>query len=390
MLLPAQVALRDGGRIEAAPSELGVRGVAFSQLPAVEGAIGNVLGWDRVRDIGGEGSWATWKKTADAGWRARTRLERADAASAEPIFEELFAEYAGRNGPTAAMVDQGLLACRLYRGAQLTAVMPWVCWLRCGTPEEPLPRLIDLSRTAAQGSIGIAVAPDRATGLVPQLPPIFVETPALQAFARSDAEIALAAGETAGPLEARAQAMWRWYLFAAKAECKLESMPPEGPGADDAVVFVSQIVFSRTGDAPQREKARTGLRERLKDAREPWAEAWCRAAIGRSLLLEQDAESRLLGVVELLHVPARLAEQSSYLTGVALAEAAVALKGLGDLPGADRMHAELLDRFTGHPAAEWTPVRAWPTVRQSSKKPENPKGEAAPEPAPGPPSKEPK
>lgn len=73
------------------------------------------------------------------------------------------------------------------------------------------------------------------------------------------------------------------------------------------------------------------------------------AAIGRSLLLEDDEESRLLGVAMLMHLPSRLREAQPYLAGVALAESAGALDAMGLGPEADRVRGEFRRQFPGHP-----------------------------------------
>ena len=52
-------------------------------------------------------------------------------------------------------------------------------------------------------------------------------------------------------------------------------------------------------------------------------EAWVRVGLGRSLMRESAVEDQLVGVAQMLHVPARLRGESPYLAGVALGGAAV-------------------------------------------------------------------
>jgi hypothetical protein len=75
--------------------------------------------------------------------------------------------------------------------------------------------------------------------------------------------------------------------------------------------------------------------------------------------VETARDSKLLGVAELVELPARLERVNPYLTGIALSEAAVALAKMGDSRGATQLRNELSDRFPGHPALEWEPLKGW-------------------------------
>jgi hypothetical protein len=88
-----------------------------------------------------------------------------------------------------------------------------------------------------------------------------------------------------------------------------------------------------------------------------WLEAWCRVGIGRSLLRESDESSRMQGVIELLHLPARFGAQEPYLSAVALAEAAVALGEMGDAAGASAIKSELREKFSRSAVLEWEPLK---------------------------------
>jgi hypothetical protein len=103
--------------------------------------------------------------------------------------------------------------------------------------------------------------------------------------------------------------------------------------------------------------------DRIGEDTPAWVEAWVRFGVGQSLLMEPDDATRRAGVVELLHVPVRFGSVQPYLAGVALARAAAAMDEIGPSDEADRLFAELADRFVGHPALEWGPVRAWREAR---------------------------
>ncbi len=367
--LAAQIEMRAG---EAPPPgdvlAVSLEGVTVGFPGAAPGAVGPmvqpvVIGWDRVRSLGSsvERAAEPFRAIADRAWRARTRVERDDLAGAEPLLEELHATYAGKSGPTAAMVGQNLLRCRLARGAQTLAIEPWLTWLGSGSLESaPAPARKSRDEAETEPAPLTPAALDPATGLVPALPPMWLDSPGVQAYARSRAPAPAALDEKTPVLQRRAAAMAMLYWRAARFECGLETGPLPSGDPDPAVGLVQQIVLARAGDPAQRESARGQLRARLKAPIDPWTEAWCRAAIGRSLLREDSVELRRLGIVELLHVPARLPEQCPYLTGLALAESAVALNALGDGPGAEGLRAELRSTFAGHPALDWSPIVAWP------------------------------
>lgn len=301
-----------------------------------------LIGLDQVIRVEGryEADWEVVSEEAERVWRAMRRLERGDTPAAEPMLEELFEVYRGRTGPTAAVVAEGLLRCRVRRGSQVTAVEAWLAHLDATRGSET-------ERFGEGDGSGVI---DGATGLAPALPPIWVDLPAVQAYASS--EVRASASETANDFS-------RLYRHAARYEAgwRDQRMPdvPEGPG----VSLVAAIVGARTGDAGERAAYRDRLRGMASAENPGWMEAWRRAGIGRSLVLEEDRKSQLLGVVELLAVPAILHREHPYLSGLCLAEAAVTLARLGDVEGAERVRRDLMDRHPDHPVIGWAPIRDW-------------------------------
>lgn len=327
-----------------------------------------VVGWDRVRSVRGEkaGEAALYSAIADKARRARARLERGDAVMAEPLLDDLYGMYALHAGPTAAMIGEGLLWCRLSRGAQASAVGPWLLWLRCGTAGSALVPMFaptDDALGSGRAWAEVGVAGDQTSGLVPVLPPVWLDVPATQALARGPALLQpLAETSLAGPHEGRALELADLYVMAARLECGIEGAALGEMPRDQSAGLVWQMVAARSGNSTVREQARTALKGRIKGRVEPWLEAWVRTAVGRSMLREETLEARRLGVAELMHLPAHLADAVPYLTGIALVEGAVELLKQGDREGADRLRTELLDGYLGHPALEYAPVRNWPAV----------------------------
>lgn len=293
---------------------------------------GTVVAWDRIRTITGDGAvaeaFAEYSLIAEQAWRARSRLQRGDTLGAEPLFEQLFERYRGSKGPMSRLVCEGLLRCRLRRGAIVGATEAWLATLDIGGGGE----------WAVDANLPPVI--DGETGLVPALPPMWTASSAVASLTGM-----------AKPTSEQASVLAAWYARAAAFECGLEL--PTLPARSGGASLVAEIVVSRTGTREEREAARKALRDRLEAGpMAAWREAWCRAALGRSLILEEDEEQRLLGIVELLHVPARFADVHPYLAGLALAEAAGALRALGDAAGAQRLEAELREHFPTHSALD--------------------------------------
>lgn len=312
--------------------------------------------WDRVAKVNGTfaGDAAAFKDVAEKAWRARARWQRGDSIAAEGLFEDLFATYAARRGATPALVAEGLLRCRMHRGAQAASVEAWLAWTNATQDLGRRAMLEDL--TAAPGLSGLL---DAETALSPLLPPVWVRSPAVEALGRGSAEGTEIAWAKLGKTEALSR------LFAISARYESGGMPAGEANAlpvksaDKGIALVARVVQARAGDADQRAKARELLKETLSQRPAAWIEAWCHVGIGRSLLRESDAEQRLLGVAELLELPARLPRAVPYLTGIALAESAVEIRRAGDIAAATKLRLALTDQFRGHPALDWDALQGW-------------------------------
>ena len=317
-----------------------------------------VIAWDRVRSVGGEfGARAeAFRPVADAAWRARSRLERGDLGGAEVLLERFASFYAGRRGPTAAMFAEGLVRVRLAHGAVSAAVPAWLAWLACDTP--PVGSMITLGTLPTADRDALPwLGLDETTGLVHTLPPMWLPVPSSQAIATLEVPPSVDGIES--PRSIAAGRLAALYRCAVRYELGLPFTLPTDGNDSPAVAIVREIVVARVGESAERAAARDALSARLNGASEPWLEAWLHAAIGRSLAREDDAELKRLAVVELLTVPARFENEIPYLTGLALAEGAVAARAIGDREGADRLIEQLVAGYPGHPATGWSPIRLW-------------------------------
>jgi len=362
----AQVELRakTDSSVSAAPSNDTIKEFSLQGVRIDRSGIGEqVISWDRVKRVGGE--WAAkfepFAPLADKAWRARTRLERGDHALAEPLFEELAVELKGQSGPTSSLVAEGLLRCRLARGAQSAAVLPWLTWISIVSPASSgnsLKKEQWIGGTCDASGMG-AIDPDFL--LPPSLPPVWVPGPAL------DSLLASKDWDTLTKLDGVPGQLATFYQQAAMFSAGTTSRSVDRASGEPTSLgarLVFDMLRSWNGDADQREAARAALRARFEsvDKKKPasprrWVEAWCRFAIGRSMIDETDESTSLLGVIELLHVPARFEEDQPYLAGMALAHASLTLAKLGDTQGAQTLKAELASKFPRHPALEWDQVR---------------------------------
>lgn len=249
--------------------------------------------------------------------RASARLQRGDPTLASPLFESLFQERASLDAPAAALTAEGAARCRLALG-DLPAAIEAVVEL-------------SLHRASDPGVLGDRLGPallDAQTGLCPWAPPILLNDDLL---ARS----ALGQTPPTTPLE-------QWYDAAASA-AREQPITLELPGsqAPDGERLLGAMVLAQSTDAAARAAARELLERELDQSVSTWREAWARAALGRSLLMEPESDDRASALVHLLHLPARFASDQPYLASFALALAAEALDRTGDPVGAARLRDHL-------------------------------------------------
>ncbi len=370
----AQVELRSHERIDASVVDATLAGVRIASEGA--GAEPRLVSWDRVKRV--EGAMAakaqTFEGVADKLWRARTRIERGDLAGAEPLCDELAQVYIAEHGPSASVVAECLIRCRLGRGAQGAATAAWLWWT---TLQEQRAAAKAPERFAwVGGGTDLGGVVDPGMGLAPSLPPIWAPGASTNAaatspeWARFRARTGLAA-EFADLYEKGAR-------FEAGLETEVQA--PDGGSNAPGMSLVREIVISRAGDAEAREAARVALQHRLDvitarpdptRAKAPvtprWVEAWCRIALGRSLIRETDTSMKMRGVIELLHLPARFASEQPYLAGLALADAAVTMSEAGDDVAASALKGELESKFPTHPMTRWERLTKIKNTQQTSR-----------------------
>lgn len=321
-------------------SDIGPNGVT---IKSSTGGVQTVT-WDRVRQVitNDPSLQNRVKEYADVSltlWRARSRVERGDYALAEPLLDRLFADYRanhrGESYETALIVAEGLLRCRLIRGANDASVIPA---LECA-------RL----RRKGVSTTAYAILPklfDDSTNLCMTLPPAWLPTSDLTRLAED-----LSAFDSAG--DAGVAAMASLYRAAAlrgvnQTADKVSAAQVDQPGVD----LLRLLVNCSDVDSDRRAAGRAALETRVAELPE-WARAWARYALGDSLLRESGMGQQERGLVDFAHVPASHLRQQPYLAALALARISAALVRMGDATGAATIRIELEQLVPNQSASHW-------------------------------------
>ncbi|MBX3351517.1 MAG: hypothetical protein KF684_01175 [Phycisphaeraceae bacterium] len=334
-----QVELRGGAWVDEVVVEVSPAGVRVAR----DDASTRVLGWHEVKRVGGdfEGAAQDYRSLSDDAWRGWQRLQRGDIELAEPIFERLWkaaidadaaddADAVVRlDGPTGLVIAEGTARVRLMRSALPAAVEPW----------------------ATSVALRRSIAGDAASAIAlldPQLPPVFVHSLAVERLATTEPNSVIAGDPVAS-------ALFDVYRWAAEASfARGQTAPDIGDvGANPEVRFALNLALAQHAEAAVARRAADALEPNLRADAGSWREAWARYAIGASRLGADDERTRLLGVVHLLHLPARFSQTQRYLTGLALARSSVEFRRRGEDTRAAALRTELERTMPTHPAIVW-------------------------------------
>jgi len=293
-----------------------------------------VIAWHKVRALPQrfEATATEFADIRENAWRAAVRLRRGDRIAAEPLFRDLYAIYRDRSGPTAAFVARGLAACRIDAGEASAAVGPW------------LRSIGDTVQTSGERLLG------EPTPLFADIAPFFAPGPP-RITLRDAIENAERFGPVATAFAAAASADSAGMRFTSTG---LPASAADRERPRSAEDLLSAIALSRDSDAATRAAARGTLKQWLDSSDRPiesWARVWCRLALGRSLIRENDPDDRLAGALELLRIPAAEPDTVPRLTALALFEASRTLGDLGKITEASTLGRELRMRHADTPAA---------------------------------------
>ena len=298
-----------------------------------------VVPWDRVRAVHADSAaprLEAWMLMAQDLWRARSRVQRQDYALAEPLLARHFEISRGQTHETALVVAEGLLRCRIARGAHAAAVIPAL----------EATRLRDAGVTTSVFETLPPVIDDQ-TGLCTALAPAWGVERTADRMRRD-----LAGYDAQG--DRVVEAMATLYAQAAAWQIGVDAEP--GAGDDDDVTAIEhpgvdllrELVACAAPDPDERAAARTRLYE-AAPARPRWAQAWTHLAGGASLLRESGRGRGQRGMVELVRVAVVYGREQPYLAALALRWVADASRAAADNVTADVMEAELARRFSTHP-----------------------------------------
>jgi len=317
-----------------------LRGLEVQQ-PGTKGSV--IIPWDLVRSVDGativglEGELAVGQDL----WRGRIRVERGDEALAEPLLAKYWERYRLQDGPTTAVVAEGLLRCALARQDLRAAVEPWFVCLRIGSNGEP-------SRFPEMPGVL-----DDTTGLLPELSPFLPEsrraelTEALASVAKpgtGDAATAGIAAECAARLARMLSATEPNAAFATATD----------PGRDAAPSVRALGLIEAILTAPDRRSADRAVAEFERALPDPpgYLGAWKLAAAGtQAARLARaavgDGRGRALeeAAVALLAVPASGLDKTGLVDAYALEEAVTLLKDAGDMVSSVQVRAVLDERL---------------------------------------------
>lgn len=309
-------------------------------------------------------------------WRAVHRLDRGHAIFAEASIDAYEDDLVGATGRTPALMHRSLFEARMRRGAMELALRSWLAWAYAEdlSPEAMGRRMSSAAGRSDPTDSDLDAAEDLdatyrrlsgAYGLVPAMPPVPMLVAPEGVTTLADFELASTRSlpvNLPAPRR-RALVLSRLYEAVDRVERGLDPVGAAGLAdlrselaSDRGVALLADMVLARIGGSDERARARDRLRARMPSDVGGWVEAWCRLGLGWSMVNEADPDLRALGVVELLHVPARFADREPYLAGLGLAAATIALERLGD-SGAGRLAMLLRESYAGHPVLSQDLVR---------------------------------
>lgn len=301
--------------------------------------------WDMVRELKGSSVGASDAEFLAMGedlWRARVRIERGDTPLALPLLSKRWAQLHDVEGPTAALVAEGLLRCALASGDMRGAIEPWLACLR--------------HRAAGVDTRFPTLTPviDADNGLLPQFSPF------LPAARRADFVAACEAARTsAGSRDiAGAEVAACLARIAAGTPTAANTADPAAAPrtASPAVRALSAIeTMLAAPDARALDKAVAAF-DRAYAEPPSYLAAWrlaaigsCRARLARATTGSTTGAARNAALshaaLELLAVPAASLDRTGLVDAYAIEQAAALIRESGDDASAAQLAALAADKI---------------------------------------------
>ena len=274
-------------------------------------------------------------------------MERGDFANAEPILELEFPGMMGHDSETALVIADGLLRCRLDRGMLSSALEPALEYARLRRSGVTTTGDIDQvpPTTVRAGTSEVIPMWDERYGLLPYLPPVWLQGPSFEGAASRLAD------RSASPdveLDLIAELYRRSMLLEQGVEIEPVDLGVEGIVGRPGPTLMGHMVNALHPDADVRKAARAKLDRR--SAEEPaWVETWSRFQLGRSYLMESGQGQRRKGMLQLVYLITDSSDAHPYLAGMAMAIMTDEFESQGDQAAASRLRADLERAAPGHP-----------------------------------------
>lgn len=299
---------------------------------------GKILGWGEIETgrLDGGRQELFDKYVANVGvhlFRIRQRLENGDYRSLSPSAEAIAKYYRGRDSATAYMVMQALMWGRMAEGRRAAAVAPFLScfeYLR-GHPKDAAP---------PPGRRRLKY--DAATGLCDELPPIWFDAQAAKAALP---EVAAAINAMQEPRPAATRIYYASLAVAAgdkqAADRALEGVGDEPPRLAELKTILQAQREIAAGAPGEKTEQLSAAWPKMTDANRPLA----RYLLGLAKLSSDDEKTRMVGVLDLLYLPALYGAASPELAAAGLFQAMQALEKMGDVRGSVAVRNELLEKY---------------------------------------------
>ena len=309
-------------------------------------AVRQFIRWDLVRSVAGPAAAPPSRESrmalGESIWRGRVRIDRGDAAAAEPLLQAAASTLAREDGALALAAWEELLRARIALGGELADAA-----IRA-------PSLRAVVRPKGDPAAALPVRPDpldAGTWLAPAAPPAWATRAeatrareGFQSIASSSRDVALVAGLYAQIAGADAGDPQPPPPRGARPVGS--PPPPRGPLAQ-GVELLEAWAAAVSNDVEARRRGRETLRRMAREL-SPAMRAWAIYAGGRSLAMESDAKQRRLGATEMLKAAAAHGALAPILERAAYARSAEALDAAGDSASAAllRTHAGPLQQYS--------------------------------------------
>ncbi|MCC9605398.1 hypothetical protein LOC68_23155 [Blastopirellula sp. JC732] len=298
-----------------------------------------IIGWDQIeRGTVGNKQAEFDKLLKDLGgplFRLRQRLSVGDYSGLSEQAEALFSTYAKRESETAYLVCQATMWSRQALGRPAAALE---AYFRC------LRMLRSKAGLASTLPGGRKLSFDTATGLSPELEPIFFDSAEAQAALPA---VKAAAQDLQPPLP-QAAFVYVGSLAISAGDMPLAEKSFENLRADNPLVADWRVIAPAMEDLTRGENSQAIVQlEARVPGMHPFNRGIAHYLLGKARTADVMTSAVEKGVLDFLYVPAIEGARRPELSAAALYDAMNALKKTGDTKQAGNLRKELLTNYSG-------------------------------------------